>query len=275
VIAVLTVLTGLLFSAVTMSAQDVATPVASAPEQVVPHPAHIHFGTCETLGDVVYPLADVTTVSAADPPFIQTDVQATPVASPTVEATDIVVAESTTTVEASLDEVLEAEHAINVHESAENIDTYIACGDLTGDVVGGSLMVELRELNDSRYTGQAVLTDAGNGTTNVTVVVLRVDVGAVEAPGATPAVGAQPVDGQFSVGTSVTTTDDDVRIRAEPNTDADILLALPAATQLEITGGPEEADEYTWYEVEVVNEDETVIGWVASDFLEVVEEPAE
>jgi hypothetical protein len=166
VIAVLTVLTGLLFSAVTMSAQDVATPVASAPEQVVPHPAHIHFGTCETLGDVVYPLADVTPVNTGVAPDAQADLQATPVASPTVEATDIVVAESTTTV-------------------------------------------------------------------------------------------------------------DNVRIRAEPNTDADILLALPVATQLEITGGPEEADEYTWYEVEVVNEDETVIGWVASDFLEVVGEPAE
>jgi hypothetical protein len=202
-------------------------------------------------------------------------VQATPVTSPIVEAIDIVLAQSTTTVEAPLDELIDGEHAINVHESAENIDNYIACGDLTGDVVDGSLMVELRELNDSRYTGQAVLTDAGNGTTNVTVVVVRVDVDTVEAPGATPVTSAQPVDGELSTGTIVATTDDNVRIRAEPNTDADILLALPAATQLAITGGPEEADEYTWYEVEVVNEDETTIGWVAGDFLEVVEEAAE
>lgn len=54
-----------------------------------------------------------------------------------------------------------------------------------------------------------------------------------------------------------------------------ITIALPAATQLKIAGGPQEVDEYTWEEVEVVNEDETVIGSVAGDFLEVVEEPAE
>jgi hypothetical protein len=276
VLAILTVVAGSLISVVTISAQNGATPPAAAPDQVAPHPVHIHFGTCEALGDVVYPLGDVTSANVAVSPVTQTNVGATPGASPgATRATEIVVAESATTVEASLDELLDDQHAINVHESAENIDNYIACGDLTGSVVDGSLMVELRQLNASRYTGQAILTDAGNSTTNVTVVILRVGVDTADAPGATPAVSAQPVDGEFSVGTIVATTDDNVRMRVEPNTDADILFTLAAATQLEITGGPEVADGYIWYEVEALDEDELTIGWVAGDFLEVVEDPAE
>ena len=37
------------------------TPVADTAEEA--HPAHIHSGTCDELGDVVYPLADVVTQS--------------------------------------------------------------------------------------------------------------------------------------------------------------------------------------------------------------------
>ncbi|HEV2067110.1 MAG TPA: cupredoxin family copper-binding protein [Thermomicrobiales bacterium] len=140
-----------------------ATPVGGGEAA---HPAHIHAGTCEELGDVVFPLNDVAALDANATPA------ASPAASPTADGAGNVVAESTTEVETSLDDILAAEHAINVHESAENIQNYIACGDLTGPATDGELRVELRELNGSGYTGEAHLVDNGDGTTTVTVTLM-------------------------------------------------------------------------------------------------------
>lgn len=77
--------------------------------------------------------------------------------------------------------------ASSVHESAENIQNYIACGDITGLEIGG-LQIELAELNGSGYRGIASLTDNGDETTTVTVVLARTDSGTpVASPAATPA----------------------------------------------------------------------------------------
>ena len=138
-----------------VGAQD-ATPEAMAGMEAA-HPGHIHAGTCEELGDVVFPLADAVSVMEMATPSVAD------------EGTQGAVAVSVTTVEASLDDILAAEHAINFHESAENIENYIACGDLTGEPTDGMLTIELAELNDSGYDGVAELEDAGDGTTLVTV----------------------------------------------------------------------------------------------------------
>jgi hypothetical protein len=54
-----------------------------------------------------------------------------------------------------------------VHESPENIERYIACGDVRGSAESGEVNFLLRELNDSGYMGVATLTDNGDGTTTV------------------------------------------------------------------------------------------------------------
>lgn len=78
-----------------------------------PHPAHIHEGTCANLNPASkFPLTDV------------------------VDGT------SETTVAVRLDAVRSKPHAINVHESAGNIQKYVACADLpsggpTGTTTGG------------------------------------------------------------------------------------------------------------------------------------------
>jgi len=136
------------------------------------HPAHIHTGTCDELGDVVFPLNDVAPLDTEATPA------ASPVASPAAAGAGEVVAQSTTEVKTSLDDILAAEHAINVHESAENIGNYIACGDLTGPATDGELRVELQELNDSGYTGEAHLVDNGDETTTVTVTLMTAGGGA-------------------------------------------------------------------------------------------------
>ncbi|HVL25163.1 MAG TPA: SH3 domain-containing protein, partial [Thermomicrobiales bacterium] len=80
-------------------------------------------------------------------------------------------------------------------------------------------------------------------------------------PAATPAAGAT-----FAEGATVVTTEDNVRIRAEASVNADVVNAFPAGTEFVITGAPRQADDYTWYPVALVG-DESVTGWLASDFL--------
>ncbi len=146
------------------------------------HPAHIHSGTCEELGDVVFPLNDVAPLAADATPA------ASPAASPAAGLPgEMVVAESTTILEVALDDILGGEHAINVHESAENIDVYIACGNITGTPENNHLRVDLQELNDSGLSGRAVLTANPDGTTTVTVTLIQAQDGATGTPEASPA----------------------------------------------------------------------------------------
>ena len=87
----------------------------------------------------------------------------------------------TPNVEASLDDLLASEHAINVHESEENIENYIACGEITGSVSNGTLTIELQELNGSGLSGEAVLTEGADEGTSVTITLTQ------SGPSATPA----------------------------------------------------------------------------------------
>jgi hypothetical protein len=79
------------------------------------------------------------------------------------------VATSTTTVAVSIDDLFAEPYAINVHESAENVANYVACGDIAGPVVDGRLVIGLHEQNDSGMAGVAVLTSNSAGGTDVTV----------------------------------------------------------------------------------------------------------
>lgn len=126
------------------------TPVAEGAE--APHPAHIHSGSCAQLGDVVVPLTDV----------------AAPMGDMKGAATAHPVTLSSTEVDMPLDELLSGEYAINVHESADNIGVYIACGDIGGTTFTDDgremLIIGLGELNDSGHTGIAWLGADGDKT---------------------------------------------------------------------------------------------------------------
>lgn len=71
---------------------------AEGGDEGTPHPVHVHKGTCDELGDVAYPLTDLEGGS------------------------------SETTIDVALEELQGGEFAINAHESAENIENYVACG---------------------------------------------------------------------------------------------------------------------------------------------------
>lgn len=151
-------------------AQD-ATPVAADTAQT-PHPAHIHEGTCDNLNpQPLYPLADVQLRTGMNLDIASP--AASPVASPVATGAGVTLAVpaavSVTTVDVSLDALLAAEHAINVHESVENIENYIACGVIGGiPDSDGNLFIGLEEVDDSGFTGIAWL-QANDQQTIVTI----------------------------------------------------------------------------------------------------------
>ncbi len=138
------------------------TPVADTASEA--HPAHIHSGTCDQLGDVVYPLADVMTLTGEEMGAA---------GGHAVKVSEV------NHVDAPLQEILDGGHAINVHLSAEEIGTYIACGNISGVVherengEGMEIVIGLAELNDSGHVGIAWLGDDGEGGTNVTVSLIE------------------------------------------------------------------------------------------------------
>ena len=159
-------LTALLaLSTASVLAQD-ASPVAEASTA---RPAHIHAGSCPEVGDVVAPLTDLTSPAGAATADI-----GTPAAAVAAAMGPAPVEYSYTNVPLPLDAILAAEHAVNVHESAENIQNYIACGDIAGAVdANGTLAIGLREVNGSGFTGIAVLSPnpTDPATTDVSVFI--------------------------------------------------------------------------------------------------------
>ena len=128
------------------------------------HPAHIHSGTCDQLGDVVYPLGDIAAPSGEEMG---------------AAGGHLVKISEMNHVDVPLQEILDGGHAINVHLSAEEIGTYIACGNIGGIVQerengeGMEVVIGLAELNDSGHAGIAWLGDDGEGGTNVVVSLIE------------------------------------------------------------------------------------------------------
>jgi predicted lipoprotein with Yx(FWY)xxD motif len=164
------------------------------------HPAHIHSGSCgANLGEVVYPLDNV-----GGGTMLGTPVSAKPAAG----ATDAIPAEtSVTQVKTDLASLLAKPYAINVHESNENIGNYIACGNIGGSVQGPDLAIGLAELNDSGYSGAALLHDNGDGTTTVIVLLTEEYGKGGEAEGTPAAGGESGASGTAQSGTTVQVAD--------------------------------------------------------------------
>jgi hypothetical protein len=127
------------------------------------HPAHIHAGTCAELGDVVVPLADVVF----------------PAGEQTGADTAIPVKLSLNRIDMPLDELLGGEYAINVHQSSEAIDEYIACSDIggiptPGEAGGEEIRFVLGELNESGHDGVVFIEGEGDQT-EVNIMLIEPD----------------------------------------------------------------------------------------------------
>ncbi len=148
---------------------------AGAQDGMDAHPAHIHEGTCDDLNPK--PLIPLTNVSEMG--MMEGMMEGTPEAGdaamemsePMGAETAFGIETSYTLVDVALKEIVEGGYAINLHESKENIENYIACGDIGGRIEtgpgmdeGGTLVVGLGQLNDSGYSGIAVLEGKGDQT---------------------------------------------------------------------------------------------------------------
>jgi plastocyanin len=161
----------LVLGTATLLTASIGTPLTRAQDTAdAPHPAHIHSGTCDELGDIVEPLTDVAEDTAGEK---------------FGAAEAVVVKESETDVPLSLSDILAAPHAINIHESADAIQNYIACGEIGGRVVDGDLLIGLKEINGSGHSGIARLETDDDATE---VYVYLAEFGATgEAEDAAPA----------------------------------------------------------------------------------------
>ncbi len=146
------------------------------------HPAHIHVGDCVNLDpNPIGPLNNIEPrlpedEEAEDAGVVQGVLTAAPVLYSLSDEIELQFE----------DDVLATSHSINVHESDENIQNYVACGEIGGVVVDGELVISLRSMNDSGYSGIAVLTADDNGEVDVEVYLAEPVVDADNVPDATP-----------------------------------------------------------------------------------------
>ena len=147
----------------------------------VTHPAHIHAGTCAELDpNPLAPLNNVGPQTNDDGELPEAeDIRGS------LTAAQVEVSE-TEDVEASFDDILDAAHAINVHESDQNPQNYIACGDIGGPVIDDKLTIGLQEQNDSGYCGIAIIEKDGDDQVKVTVYLTSAPAGDEVVPDATP-----------------------------------------------------------------------------------------
>ena len=110
------------FAALTLLVPGSRAQTPAADTAAEAHPAHIHSGTCDQLGDVVYPLADVAAPSGEEMG---------------AAGGHVVKISEVNHVDVPLQEIIDGGHAINVHESAEEIGIYIACGNISGLCMNG------------------------------------------------------------------------------------------------------------------------------------------
>jgi hypothetical protein len=199
--AVLTVAMGLIvFGTATVAAQDV-TPTVEGQAQATPtfatYPAAIHEGTCQQPNkEPAYKAGDVKPFTNDDgQPIDQADYQGTLTGPPVLTTTE-------TSIDAKFDDLVSKDnpHVLIVHQSADQFDTYVACGELGGPVQDDQLVVALRPMNNSGFAGTAILKKDGDKTTSnayLTEQVLALQGGKTgptpsPAPSPTPAPTAQP-----------------------------------------------------------------------------------
>lgn len=144
------------------------------------------------------------------------------------------------------DEVVVFEGPVNLRSSAGTSASAIAALD-----EGVALTVVSGPTEASGYNWYEVKTDTGQ-TGWVAVDFIQL------APGP---------NGHFAAGDQVVVFDGPVNLRSAAGTSATVLQSLEQDTLLTVVSGPTANGGYAWYEVETAN---SVSGWVAADFIELV-----
>ena len=148
--------------------------------------AHIHAGTCEELGIVVYSFPDIETFRLDEGEEAG------------VGAIELI----TGTTETPLSQLFGEPFSVHVHESAQNKQTYIACSDIGGRPAdpwteSDGLTLRAVEQRGSGYSGFTTLRPTAAGGTQVSIAVAA-------SSAATEAAAAQPAPPPSTTYTSPT-----------------------------------------------------------------------
>jgi hypothetical protein len=141
-------------------------------------PAFIEAGECSDLdANPVATLNNVEPIGASDEGEEERQVQGPLTAS-------LVLTSTSEDVDLAFDDMLAETHSVTVHLSQEDLQTYVACGEIGGVVSDDQLVVALHEVDGSGYNGIAILSKDDDGNVDATLYLA----GPREAePAATPA----------------------------------------------------------------------------------------
>lgn len=138
------------------------TVVAQDEAAVTPSlPAYIEAGDCTSLD--ANPAA---TLNPAEPRAVDTDDDSAKEVVGILIATPVL-ASFSDELDLKFEDMVTESHSVTVHESQDNIQNYVACGEIGGNVVDDELVVALHATDDSGYTGIAILTKDGDGNVDV------------------------------------------------------------------------------------------------------------
>lgn len=138
-------------------------------------PALLQTGTCDALGGAAFTLIGVGAEEDAD---------GLPIAPATTVGPEsaAVLSTSTSTVDVTVEQIVDGGHAIVVYASDEEMDNPIACGAVGGIQLGDDLVVGLDPVGDDGMSGVALLRTSGTQAT-VTIVLSESAVGDAHAEG--------------------------------------------------------------------------------------------
>ena len=130
-----------------------ATPGATPGGPSEGFPVAVHEGTCDN--PTAEPLFDLGNAVA---PGTGEDEPET-----VGQQTGAIVLQTDGTIDATLDDLGNAPHVVAVHQSPEEYDTIIACGEIAGIKTDGRLVVALAPVGDSTTVGVAVFNEDESG----------------------------------------------------------------------------------------------------------------
>ena len=157
-----------------------ATPIATEETAAgtTVYPASIHEGTCEVLGPVAFPLADVGVPKGGE-------IVGQP-AIPAYEGTTILP-------NVKLDDLIFGQYVVAVSASSQDLDTIVACGDIGGTLFGDNLLFGLPPRDVPGIAGATQIVQLSDGSVQITVYVI-ISAALPETP--TPSAQASPAAAQ-------------------------------------------------------------------------------
>lgn len=140
---------------------------------------------------------------------------------------------------------------------------YIPAAIIVAGIIAIGVILGVEQLTGGSGKDKAGVAASSTATTTVTAGASATSSAAASAT--TPAGAVGTPGGTFTVGQklTVTGTGQCLNIRPGPSTSGDAIACVPDGTAVTVTGGPQDAEGYTWWKVQTDNG----TGWAAGNYL--------